>query len=115
TAGRVEGSTLRLGHGTYRAVILPGVEAMPIETLRALASFAKGGGALIATRRLPGAAPGFMATDADHATLRGLVRDLFQQPGAAGHFIRQEDSDPGAALSRLVHPDVVLSPPSPDV
>ncbi len=115
TAGRVEGNTLRLGRGTYRAVILPGVETMPIETLRTLASFAKGGGTLIATRRLPDAVPGVMATDADHATLGALARDVFQQPGAAGHFIRQEDGDPGTALGRLVRPDVVLSPPSPDV
>ena len=115
TAGRVEGGTLRLGRGTYRAVILPGVETMPVETLRTLEPFAKGGGALIATRRLPDAAPGFMATDADHATLRDLARGLFEQHGAAGHFIRQEDGDLGATLVRLVHPDVVLSPATPDI
>ena len=113
--GKVEGNTLRIGSGTYRAVILPGVERMPIETMRALEGFVRGGGVVIATRRLPELAPGFKATGADHAQLREISQRLFQGPAAPGHFVRDEDAELSSTLGRLLHPDVAISPASADI
>ena len=99
----------------YRAIVLPAVERIPLETLQRLETFAQGGGVLIATRRLPALSPGFTATEADHQEIRAIARRLFEAPGAAGHFVPNEETDLGATLGRVLHPDVVLSPATPEV
>src|SRR5205085_2938304 len=50
----------------YKIIVLPGVETIPVATLRKLDEFRRAGGKVIATRRLPDKAPGFKATAADH-------------------------------------------------
>ena len=52
--GRVDKGALVLGPNRYKVVILPGVEHIPPSTLRKLEAFARGGGVLVATRRIPG-------------------------------------------------------------
>jgi len=71
-------------------VILPGVERIPLETLQRLAEFAHNGGVLIATRRLPSLAPGFLANDADNKKINELAHSLFEGSSAVGHFIADE-------------------------
>ena len=74
------------------------VERIPLATLRKLDEFARAGGIVIATRRMPARAPGFLASAADHeavtepgtATLRrlrtpaGVFRRVGRHPGS-GH------------------------------
>jgi hypothetical protein len=112
--GRVENGVLRLGSGRYRAVILPGVERIPGATLQMLADFARSGGVLIATRRLPSLAPGFLATGAEHDQIRDLSRALFEGKSAPGHFV-VEDKQLGNALSRQLQADIALPTPVPDI
>ena len=99
----------------HRAIVLPGVERIAPATLQWLEEFARAGGAVIATRRLPDLAPGFKATEADHAQVRERVRQLFRGPGAPGVFVRPDDGDLAAALRRAARPDVVFAPAAPDV
>jgi hypothetical protein len=112
--GRVEGGSLAFGDLRYKVVILAGVERMPLATLRQLETFARQGGILIATRRLPALAPGFTATDADQAEVRAIVQRLFTDPGAPGIFLPVE-AQTGRALARRLAPDVSLASPAPDV
>jgi hypothetical protein len=112
--GRVSQGALAFGDLRYRAVVLAGVERMPVATLRQLEAFARQGGILIATRRLPAIAPGFTATEADQAEVHAIVQRLFTDPGAPGIFLPLEDQV-GAALSRRLFPDVSFSSPAPDV
>jgi alpha-L-rhamnosidase len=112
--GRVEGGTLAFGKLRYRAVVLAGVERMPLATLRRLEDFADRGGILIATRRLPAIDPGFTATAADQQEFRAIVRRLFTSPGAPGIFLPSEDRL-GAVLDRRLEPDFRLSPADPEV
>jgi hypothetical protein len=112
--GRVDGGSLAFGDLRYRAVVLAGVERMPVATLRQLEVFARQGGMLIATRRLPAIAPGFTTTAADQAEVRAIVQRLFTDPGAPGIFLPREDQV-GAALSRRLAPDVAFSSQAPDV
>lgn len=98
----------------YRAIVLPGVERIPFQTLQRLEQFARNGSALIATRRLPAIAPGFTATSAHHAQIRDSARRLFEAPDAPGRFVRDE-AELGTTLRRLLQPDVVMSPAAPDV
>ena len=110
----VDDDALRRGAGSYRAVILPGVERMPVATLRALNDFAQRGGLVIATRRLPALAPGFRSTEADHAGVRSLTEGLFRAAGARGVIVSDERTELGKALAQRLAPDVALSPPSTD-
>jgi len=108
----VDDQAIRQRAGSYRAVILPGVERMPVETLRALDDFARRGGLAIATRRLPSLAPGFSSSDADHAGVRGLAEGLFRAAGARGVIVNDERGALATTLAQRLAPDVTLSPAS---
>jgi hypothetical protein len=113
--GRVEKDALVLGSNRYRVIVLPNVKRIPLETLRRLEEFVKGGGVLIATRRLPGLAPGLQATESEQGQVREIVRRLFDGPSAPAHFVRDENAQLGSTLAGLLQPDVLLSPAVPDV
>jgi hypothetical protein len=111
---RMEGGTLVIGQGRYRALVLPGVERIEPSTLRAIDGFARDGLAVIATRRTPALAPGYLATAADHASIREAAARLFQQPGAPGVFVARE-ADVGAALTARRKPDLAVSDGAADI
>jgi hypothetical protein len=108
--GRVEQGALILGSNKYKVVILPAVERMPFETLQKLEAFARSGGVLLATRRTPSEAPGFQATEADHQKINDLSQHLFAGASASGHFVADENQQLANTLTRLLRPDVALSP-----
>jgi hypothetical protein len=112
--GRIESDALRMGANRYRIVILPGVERIPIRTLRRLEEFARAGGTLIATRRLPALAPGLLAGVAEHQAVRETSRRLFEGPTAMGRFLPDENRGLDAALASRLRPDVSLSPATPE-
>ena len=112
--GRVEGNELVFGDVRYRIVILPGVERIPPATMRKLAQFARSGGILVATRRLPQLAPGYKATEQETRFVRETARQLFQGNNAPCMYIENEDQL-GRALARRLKPDVELSPPVPEI
>jgi hypothetical protein len=114
-AGGVEKSSLVLGPNRYKAVILPNVERIPLETMQKLEDFARSGGALIATRRSPTELPEFRASEADQQKLRDLSRRTFEGPGAQGRLVSDETVQLASTLNRLVHPDVSFSPPTSEI
>lgn len=106
--GRVEASSLTLGANKYRAVVLPNVERIPLESLRKLDEFVKNGGALVATRRVPSVAPGFKTTAAEQAEFKAIVDRLFTGANAKAKLV-EDDKQIGAALRNALQPDVALS------
>ena len=112
--GRVEKDALVLGSNRFRVVVLPGVNRIPLETLRKLEEFVKGGGVLIATRRLPALAPGLQATPSEQEQVREIVRRLFDGSSAPAHFVKDENAQLGSTLARLLQPDMLLSPAVPE-
>ena len=112
--GKVDGNTLAFGDVHYRAVVLPGVERVPVATMQTLEKFAQAGGIIIATRRLPDLAPGYLATEADTKTVRDIAQRLFKDANAPGIFI-QDESQLGAALAKKLTPDVAVSPAAPEI
>lgn len=114
-AGRVEGSSLALGENKYKVVILPSAETIPPDTLQRLEEFARAGGVLIATRRIPSQMPGFQATESDDQKIADLSRRIFEGPSAPGHFILDEAIQLGAKLNSVLQPDVGLSPAASDL
>jgi hypothetical protein len=59
----------------YRILILPGVERIPLATLRSINAYATRGGTAIATRRTPSIVPGLI--DQDTPQIRELSQKLF--------------------------------------
>ena len=112
--GRVENERLVLGANRYRAVILPNVERIPMDTLKKLEELARGGGSVIAARRIPAIAPGFTATAAELDQVRELSQGMFEGPSAPAHF-ESDDRRVGVRLAQLLQPDVILSPAVPEI
>src|SRR5205807_811070 len=65
--GKIEDHNFVLGSNHYRAVVLAGVERIPLDTYRKLEEFVANGGILIATGRLAERVPGFGASDEEQA------------------------------------------------
>jgi hypothetical protein len=112
--GKVENGALVLGGHKYKAVVLPDVGRIPLETYVKLQEFARGGGVLVATHRTPLETPGFKATAADHEKILAISKAVFKDPSAPGHFV-EDDTKLGSSLANLLHPDVTLSPATPDI
>jgi glycosyl hydrolase family 106( putative alpha-L-rhamnosidase) len=99
----------------YRIVILPGVERMPLQTYRKLEEFVRGGGILIATRRIPQIAPGFKATEAETKEVMEISQRLFKDAGTQGHFVADEATQLASTLTNAMRPDVALTPAEPEI
>ena len=111
--GKIERESLILGASRHKAVILPGIERMPIESLRKLEDFVRRGGIVIATRKLPSIVPGLKATDAQQAELRSIVARLFDGKNPRAKFV-PTDEEAGRALKTVLQPDAAISPDSKD-
>ena len=112
--GKVENGALVFGNVRYKVVVLAGVQRIPVSTMRKLEEFARGGGIVVATRRLPDLAPGYKATDEDTKTVRDIAQRLFKDPNAPGLFI-EDEAQFGAMLAKRFAPDVAISPVAPDI
>jgi len=113
--GRVENGSLMLGRNRYKTVILPNVEQISAETLKQLVEFARTGGTLIATRRIPALSPGFQAKLSDHQRIAEESKRLFEGPAAIGHLVANETTQLAGVLNGALKPDLALSPATPDI
>jgi hypothetical protein len=86
----------------YKILVIPGVERIPLATLQKLDAWARQGGTLIVTRRLPSLAPGFQEADADTPKIRALAASL--------HLVADE-TKLGDALRAALPPDVAMTAP----
>ena len=112
--GKVENGQLVLGPNRYRAVVLPNVERIPLDTLRKLEELVRGGGVVIAAHRLPALAPGFTATATEQNQVREVSQSMFARPSAPAHF-ENDDRRVGTRLAQLLQPDLFLSPAVPEI
>jgi len=95
----------------YKVLILPGVERLPVATYRKIEQYARHGGIVIATRRLPSKSPGLLNADTDTAEVERISGSLFQGQGTPGHLV-EDESELGEQLTTLIKPTIVLSKPS---
>lgn len=113
--GKVDGGALVLGGNRYRVVILPGIERIPLATMQRLSEFVKSGGILIATRRLPDAAPGLRESELGTPQVRTLVNELFKAPSAGAQLVADEKTGLREALVRSLTPDLGVLIPAPEL
>lgn len=112
---KVDKGRLIFGQHWFHIVVLPGVERIPVETMRQLHKFARSGGVVVATRRLPARAPGLLSPGSETGEILRLMRDIFEGPSAPGRFIPEDETNIGRELAKLRRPDVVLSPAARDI
>lgn len=112
-AGRVEKNNLAIGASNHKAVVLPGVERMPLASVRKLDEFVKQGGVLIATRKMPSIVPGMKATDAEQKELKSIVARLFDGKNPKVKFV-QTDEEAGTVLRTILQPDAAVAPNGKD-
>ena len=88
-------------------VVLPGIERMPLESLKLLESYASRGGIVIATRHLPAIDPGLKVTDTERDEFAKTFQRLFGGTYKTVRFI-EKDEDIGSGLAGFL-PDVEIS------
>lgn len=74
--------------GGYKAVVLPGVERIPLESYRKLERYVQGGGQVLAARRTPRLTPGKAGAEAQAKEIAAISRRLFE--GGRGTFVPDE-------------------------
>ncbi len=93
----------------YKVLILPDVNRLPVKTYERVLEFARQGGIVIATRRKPATAPGFMDREAATERIEQISQTLFGGSIPTAHFIESETTL-GSSLASYLQPDVTLSP-----
>lgn len=111
--GKTETDNLILGASKYKAVVLPGIERIPLESLRKLDEFVKNGGILIATRKTPAIVPGMKATDVEKEELKSIVARLFDGTNPKVKFV-EKDEEAGTSLKEILQPDAAILPGGKD-
>lgn len=111
--GKIEKGSLALGASKHSVVVLPGIERMPLESLRKLDAFVKEGGKLVAVRRTPSIVPGLNATEAERSEFTATSLRLFNSSNASVKVV-EKDEDLGTALKSFLRPDAEISPSGKD-
>jgi len=91
----------------YPVLVLPHVKRLSPDTLRALIRYVDRGGKIIAAGSVPAYAPGFVHADEVKTQVQSLSQALFA--GNAGTQVVANDTDLGAALHRILEPDMALT------
>jgi hypothetical protein len=98
----------------YKVLVLPGVDRIPLQTYQKILDFARHGGIVIATRKLPAAAPGFENAAETSSRIQALSQTLFHGQIANAHFVSDEHGL-GVQLAQWLHPDFTTTPPTPEI
>ena len=98
----------------YKVLILPGVDRIPVKTYEKIEAFARHGGIVIATRRLPATAPGFLNRDTESRRIQEISQALFQHGCRERTFV-EDESSLGASLSQYLEPDFTTTPKIPAI
>lgn len=98
----------------YKVLVLPGVDRLPLTTYQRIFEFAKHGGIVVATKKLPSTAPGLIQAEQQTKSIQDLSRALFEAQLANVHFVRDEN-ELGATLAHALEPDFQLTPALPQI
>jgi hypothetical protein len=88
----------------HKILVIPGVERIPLATLRKLDEWVRKGGIVIATRRAPSLAPGLQEAETDTPKILELAHAMFE--GEAAKRLVTDESKLGEALHAALPPDV---------
>jgi hypothetical protein len=98
----------------YKVLVLPGVDRIPPQTYEKILDFARHGGIVVATKRMPSTAPGLAHAAEVSSRIQALSQTLFHGQIPSAHFI-PEEKNLGAALADWLAPDFAVTPRSPQL
>ncbi len=98
-----------LARGAYRAVVLPRVERISVESFRKLERYANGGGLVVALGKKPRLAPGRVGAEEASKEVVEISKRMFE--GGRGVFVADE-AELGKALNERVGTDMKWAPAS---
>ena len=110
----IDAETIEAAGIPYKVLILPGVDRIPPSTYEKIADFARRGGIVIATRRLPATAPGYLNASAVSERVRKLSDVLFHGNLSTTHFVADEQRL-GTSIASWLRPDFALTPKVPEI
>ena len=121
-----DGGRLRMGDGDYGVLVLPNLTGIDVESAERIERFVRGGGTVIATRRLPNRSWGWLDRERRSARVREIIQQVFGasviRAGYQEHtlgsglaiFCGDEQGSFHKALRRL-QPDIQFAEPSEHV
>ena len=86
----VEDGSIRVRDLEYRVLILPNLEAVPLETLRFVERYVREGGVAIALERVPEESVGYLKWREKDQKVREIVESLFTEPMGRNGVGRKE-------------------------
>jgi len=98
----------------YKVLVLPGVQRISPKTFEKIVIFARHGGIVVATRRLPDTAPGYKDARAVTEEVKRISESLFHGQIATAHLVEDEGAL-GAVLAKAMQPDFAAEPENPGV
>lgn len=102
----VSGGRLRMGDGNYSVLVLPNLTGIDLESAEKISEFARSGGTVIATKRLPDRAWGFRDRERRSARVRESM---------AGIAVCDDDLESFRKALRMHPPDIDFAHPSENV
>lgn len=106
-----DGGEISIGASRHRAIVLPGIKRMPLESLKKIDEFVRNGGRVVATRTKPSLVPGLRKTESEQREFDAIAARLFGGESRNVRFV-ERDEDAGSALAALMTPDARISPDS---
>ncbi len=97
-----------------KVLVIPGIDRLPLATYQRIFEFAKHGGIVIATQKLPSTAPGMLHAEKDTKSIQELSQAMFDGHLGTVHFVKSED-ELGSTLARSLEPDFHLTPAQPAI
>ncbi len=77
---RLEDGVIRVNDLEYRILLLPNIEAMPLESLERIREYVRGGGIAIALERIPESSVGLADYERKDRAVRAVVEEMFDRP-----------------------------------
>ncbi len=98
----------------YKILILPGIDRIPVPSYEKIVDFARRGGIVVATKRLPSTSPGHRDEVAISKRIQELSDALFHGKIGTAHFVSDEHKL-GESLVSWMHPDFGVAPHTPEI
>jgi len=73
-----ENGLIRIRNMEYKILLIPNIEYMPLETMKAVEDYVRGGGIIIALDRLPAYSTGLAGSESNNQALQKIVRLMFR-------------------------------------